>query len=65
MADRDRTQLLRKPLPSLGDAKRAAAVGKATIEDELVLLSHFQDIQQWDRALLTCKTPKSSPASPA
>ena len=51
LADRDQTQFLREPLPTLAEAKRAAAAGKATVEDELALLMHFQESQQWGRVL--------------
>ena len=51
MAIRDQAQLLHEPLPKLADAKQALAVGKATFEDQIVMLLHFQATQQWDRVL--------------
>ena len=51
MAIRDRAQLLRQPLPRLVDAKKALAAGKATFEDQMLMLLHFQGTQQWDRVL--------------
>ena len=47
----DRVQLLREPLPTLAEAKKAAAAGKAGFEDQMVLLLHFQATQQWDRVM--------------
>ncbi len=47
----DRVQLLREPLPTLAEAKKAAAAGKAGFEDQMILLLHFQATQQWDRVL--------------
>jgi tetratricopeptide (TPR) repeat protein len=38
------------PLPEVTEAKRAAAAGKATIEQRLALISHAAATQQWDRA---------------
>ena len=51
LADRDRAQLLRMPLPNLADARRAAAAGRATVEDEIVLLTDLQARKQWGRVL--------------
>ncbi len=51
LADRDRAQLVRTPLPDLAKARRAAAAGKTTFEDEIALFLHFQQSQQWGRAL--------------
>jgi tetratricopeptide (TPR) repeat protein len=51
LALREQAQLLREPLPRLIDAKRALAAGKATFEDQIVMLLHFQATQQWDRVL--------------
>ena len=48
---RDRSQLLREPLPKLVDAKKALAAGKPAFEDQIVMLLHFQATQQWDRVL--------------
>jgi Flp pilus assembly protein TadD len=42
-------QLLRLPLPSVADAKKAFAEGKATFHDHFVLLLHFHRSQQWPR----------------
>ncbi|MGA2032621.1 MAG: VIT domain-containing protein [Thermoguttaceae bacterium] len=51
LAIRQQSQLLREPLPRLVDAKKALAAGKATFEDQMVMLLHFQATQQWDRVL--------------
>jgi hypothetical protein len=51
MSIRPQAQLLREPLPRLIDAKKALANGKATFEDQMALLLHFQATQQWDRVL--------------
>ena len=51
MAIREQAQLLREPLPRLADAKKALAAGKATFEDQILMLLHFQATQQWDRVL--------------
>ncbi len=51
LAIRERAQLLREPLPKLADAKQAVAGGKATFEDQIVMLLHFQATPQWDRVL--------------
>ena len=51
MAGRDQVQLVKMPLPKLDDAKRALAADKATFEDHLILMIHFQQSQQWDRVL--------------
>ncbi|MGD0384415.1 MAG: hypothetical protein ABSA77_12915, partial [Thermoguttaceae bacterium] len=41
---------LREPLPKLTAAKKAIASGKATFDDQAVLLLRFARIQQWSRA---------------
>ena len=51
IADRQHVLLLEQPLPSLIEAKRAAAAGKARFEDQIVLMLHFQATQQWQRVL--------------
>src|SRR5208282_3748810 len=51
LAIRDQAQLLCEPLPKLVEAKKALAAGKATFEDQIVMLLHFQATQQWDRVL--------------
>ncbi|AWM39466.1 Vault protein inter-alpha-trypsin [Gemmata obscuriglobus] len=47
---RAKVQFLRAPLPSVTDAKKRAAEGKATFDDRAVLTLHFAATQQWDRA---------------
>lgn len=42
---------LTQPLPSVSDAKKAAAAGKAAFADRAVLTLHFAATQQWARAL--------------
>jgi len=51
LALRERALVLREPLPSVTRAKRAVAAGKATFEDHLVLMLHFEQSQQWNRVL--------------
>ena len=51
LADRDQVQFFREPLPTVAHAQHASAAGKATLEDEIVLVSHFQTMEQWDRAV--------------
>ena len=51
LAGRAQVQLLRLPLPSVAQAKKAAATGKASFDDQFVLLLHFQGTQQWARVL--------------
>ena len=51
LAGRDRVQLLREPTVELTDAKRALADGKADFDDQMTLLLHFCDSQQWPRVL--------------
>jgi tetratricopeptide (TPR) repeat protein len=46
----DQIQFLREPLPKLTAAKQAIASGKATFDDQAVLLLRFAQIQQWSRA---------------
>ena len=41
LAVKDAVQLLREPGVKLSDAKRAAAAGKATFDDQMTLLMHF------------------------
>jgi len=47
LAGRDQVLFLRVPLPKLADAKQAISAGKATFEDHLVLMLHFERSQQW------------------
>ncbi|MDY3551508.1 VIT domain-containing protein [Gemmata sp. JC717] len=47
---RAKVQFLRPPLPSITDAKKRVAEGKATFDDRAVLTLHFAATQQWDRA---------------
>ena len=62
---RDQAQLLREPLPTLADAKKALAAGKAAFEDQMVMLLHFQATQQWDRVLgHLAKPPKRLSGKP-
>jgi Tfp pilus assembly protein PilF len=49
LAGRDQVQLLRQPAPSVADAKRDLAAGKATFDDQVALLWHFASSQQWTR----------------
>jgi tetratricopeptide (TPR) repeat protein len=51
LAVRDRVQFLQDPLPKLLDAKRALAAGKASFDDQIVLLDHFAQSQQWPRVM--------------
>jgi len=46
-----RVQLIHDPLPKVVEAKQAAAGGKATFDDQLVLMLHFAQTQQWDRVM--------------
>jgi tetratricopeptide (TPR) repeat protein len=48
-ADRGPALVLRGPLLTVLDAKKAAAAGKATPEDQFVLLAYFTGSQQWAR----------------
>jgi Flp pilus assembly protein TadD len=51
LAGRAQTQFVHLPLPSVLDAKKSVAAGKATFEDQFVLLLHFLRSQQWPRVL--------------
>ncbi len=51
LADRDQVQFVHEPLPTVAHAQRASAAGRATLEDEIVLVSHFQATEQWDRSM--------------
>jgi tetratricopeptide (TPR) repeat protein len=51
LAGRNQVQLLRLPLPSVWQAKKALTAGKAGFDDHFVLLLHFSGSQQWPRAL--------------
>ena len=44
-------QFLHEPLPSLLDAKKALAAGKASFEDQVVMALHFERSQQWARVM--------------
>jgi Flp pilus assembly protein TadD len=50
LAGRDAALVLPHPLPTVADAKIAAASGKATLADRAVLTIHFAASQQWARA---------------
>jgi len=51
LAGLNKVQFLSMPLPKLGDAKKARDEGKATFEDQVVLMLHFAASQQWDRVV--------------
>ncbi|MGA2061934.1 MAG: VIT domain-containing protein [Thermoguttaceae bacterium] len=51
LSGRDQIQFLHEPLPKLTDAKQAIASGKATFDDQVLLLLHFARSQQWTRAM--------------
>jgi len=51
LAGRERIQFLGEPQVKLVDAKRAFSQGKATFDDQMTLLLHFCDSQQWPRVL--------------
>jgi Flp pilus assembly protein TadD len=51
LAGRAAVQLLHLPGPSVAQAKKAAAAGKASFEDQFVLMLHFYNSQQWPRVL--------------
>ncbi len=51
LAERDQMQFLNLPLPSVANAKKALATGKAGFSEHFVLLLHFQGTQQWVRVL--------------
>ena len=47
LAGREQVLFLHVPLAKLADAKQAIAAGKATFEDHLALMLHFERSQQW------------------
>ncbi len=49
LAGRDQVQFLHLPLPSVAEAKKASAAGKATFEDQFVMVLYFELSQQWTR----------------
>ena len=49
LAGRDRVQFLNKPMVSVNEAKRALSDGKATFDDQIVMMLHFAASQQWER----------------
>ena len=49
LVGKDQVLFLHQPLPSLVNAKRNLAAGKASFEDHFTLLLHFAQIQQWTR----------------
>ncbi|NQU25208.1 MAG: hypothetical protein HQ567_28320 [Candidatus Nealsonbacteria bacterium] len=51
LAGLDRVQLIQQPPIPVADAKRAVAQGKDTFDDQLALLLHFSQTQQWDRVI--------------
>ena len=51
LAGLDRVQLIDQPLVEVVDAKQAVAGGKATFDDQLALVLHFSQTQQWDRVM--------------
>ena len=51
LAGRAQVQFLHLPMPSLANAKKAFATGKATFADQFILLWHFHHSQQWPRVL--------------
>ena len=51
LADRAKTQFIEEPLVSVKDAKGHIADGKASFDDQLVMLLYFSATQQWERAL--------------
>jgi len=51
LAGRAQVQFLRLPPPSIAAAKKALAAGKASFDDQFVLLLHFTRSQQWARVL--------------
>jgi Flp pilus assembly protein TadD len=64
LAGRASVQVLQQPLPSVVEAKKTLAAGKANFDTHFVLLLHFHRSQQWRRvfehlqraeALATCK----------
>ena len=51
LAGKDKVLFLHHPIPKLADAKTAAAAGKGTFEQHVLLTLHFAATQQWTRAL--------------
>jgi Flp pilus assembly protein TadD len=49
LAGRSNVQLLHLPMPTVKDAKKAIAAGKASADDHFVLMLHFLHSQQWTR----------------
>ena len=49
LTGRNKVRFLKMPLPELDEAKKARDDGKATFEDQIVLMLHFAASQQWDR----------------
>ncbi|MGE5191680.1 MAG: VIT domain-containing protein, partial [Deltaproteobacteria bacterium] len=50
IAPREKVQLIRLPLPTVAEAKRAQSrLGELTLDSQLVLLLHFARSQQWQR----------------
>jgi Flp pilus assembly protein TadD len=51
LAQRDKVQFLRQPMPTIHEAKRALAAAKAGFDDRMTLLVYFAGSQQWARAM--------------
>ncbi|HEY1189503.1 MAG TPA: VIT domain-containing protein, partial [Gemmata sp.] len=51
LAGKGKVLFLASPLPTVADAKKHVAEGKATFDDRAVLALHFAATQQWARAL--------------
>ena len=51
LASLARVQLLRQPGPTVMQAKKALAAGKAGFDDQFTLLLHFHRTQQWPRVM--------------
>jgi len=51
LADREQVQLLRQPPVEVNDAKRAIQNSKATFDDQMAMLLHFAQSQQWTRVM--------------
>ena len=49
LAGQDRVQFLNQPMVSVNEAKRALSDGKATFDDQIVMMLHFSASQQWER----------------
>jgi predicted Zn-dependent protease len=49
LAGREHVQFVHQPLPRLAEAKGRLHAGKATFDDQIVLLLHFANSQQWTR----------------